>query len=404
MGAERRALVASLLLEEVVAHENLVAIELQRRAVLTNQVARHDDLVEKVPLAVVEQRALSHLVERVVPRIVEVGRMLHLLRFAHTGQFLRHALVVRVVVQVTHDHHLRFGMLLHQRQLQLLHLESGPLASLAARPARWPVAHDEDHRLAGQPSLHHQEATRDVSGVALQSRFGLHRAVSLHAESEQGVVHIALFAIVERHQHAALQLEELGIVEEGTLDAAAVGAGIVHILPSALLERRLLEQVVQHMLVLHLGHAHHGRAAGQLVGAKLRKHAGHVVQFGLILHLAPLVGARGEILVVVLSRIVQRVEQIFKVVERHAVERIALLLLSVPREGTQRADTGQHDSQSENQSFHEYMVYVFVMPSPRRQTARARPLSSANFTKKNDFSYSFPHRGFIFHRNVNERA
>lgn len=110
VGAQGVALVAALLLEEVVAHENGVLVKFQRAAVLANQVAVHYNLVKEVPLAVVHQRALARFVQRVVPRIVKVAGLLHVFLFGMAAQTERHAFIVRVVVHVAHyyDFGLRF--------------------------------------------------------------------------------------------------------------------------------------------------------------------------------------------------------------------------------------------------------------------------------------------------------
>lgn len=75
--------------------------------------------------------------------------------------------------------------------------------------------------------------------------------------------------------------------------------------------------------------ARDGSPHGQFVGAELRQHLGHVFQFGIVLHRAPLVDALGGVLVVVLPGVVDGVEEVFLVVESHAVEGIAFFVAAI---------------------------------------------------------------------------
>ena len=105
VGAKGRTLILSFLLEKVVAHEYGVLIVLQRGAIIAYEIATHDDLVEEIPFAVVEQGALAYLVERVVPGVVHILSTLDLTRFALAAKLLGHTLVARIVVHIPHDNY-----------------------------------------------------------------------------------------------------------------------------------------------------------------------------------------------------------------------------------------------------------------------------------------------------------
>ena len=77
-----------------------------------------------------------------------------------------------------------------------------------------------------------------------------------------------------------------------------------------------------------------GRSHGQFVGAEFAEYAGHVVQFGLVFHFSPFVAAVGQKLVVVFAGIVNGVEQVFQVIERHPVKCKTFLLHFVQRLGS----------------------------------------------------------------------
>ena len=326
MRAERVALVASFLLEKIVAHEDLVLIELQSLAVAAEQIAAKHDLVEQVPLAVVEQRALTHLVKHVPPRIKEVVLRLDVLLLVLALQRARHALVGGVVVHVAHDNHLCARVLLHQRLFEGIDLLAGALADFAACRARGPVIDDKMEFLASQFAAHHEKAARDVRGVAFKFGVGVHLLVFVHIETEVDVGLIFVLIIIW-YEHRAFEREEAGVVEESTFHASAVGPVVVYDLPAALLQCRLFQEVFEHVAVFDFRHSDDRRAGRKLVGAEFREHARHVVELCLVLHLAPLVAPVGKKLIIVLAGIVQRVEQIFKVVKCHAIERVTLLAL-----------------------------------------------------------------------------
>ena len=166
-----------------------------------------------------------------------------------------------------------------------------------------------------------------MGGVAAEHGFGHHFSV-LHVEA-QVHVGLVLVQVVVGHEHAALGGEESGVVEQCAVHAAAVGALDVDELVAASGQFRLCDEIGQCACVLHLGQADDGSPHGQFVGAEIRQHLGHVFQFGVVLHRAPLVDALGGVLVVVLPGVVDGVEEVFLVVESHAVEGIAFFVAAI---------------------------------------------------------------------------
>ena len=215
------------------------------------------------------------------------------------------------------------------------------------------MADDERHLLAIHLSLHHEEATSEMGGVATHGiSLGLNRTVSVDVEAKQRIVDVARRTIIEGHEHATLQLEETGIVEEGAFNTSTVRTGIIHVFPTALLKGGLLEQVLKGVMVLHFGQSNHSGTVGQFVRTEFGKHTGHVVELGLILHLAPLVLTIGQVLIIVLAGVVERVEEVFKIVERHAIHLIALLFLPMGRERTECRHADEQKDKGKDKSFH----------------------------------------------------
>ena len=278
---------------------NLVLEVLQRRevfrAVGVEQIRRHHYLVEEVPCAVVEERALALLCEQVVPRVVHVV-LARLLDGRLARERLGHRLVGRVVVHVAHHEHLALLVGTQQRVLHGAHLSACHLAIVGRGEAAGPVAHDYGYRLAGESAAHGEESACDEVGV------------------------LRLFGHVWHEAHV-LHGEEAWVVEHGAVDAAAVGSLYVYIFISALLQRSLRCEVVEHLRVLHLRHAYYGAAdARQLVGAKVGDSLRHVAQLVGVLQSVPLVRAVGQEVIVALALVVASVEEILLVVETYSVE------------------------------------------------------------------------------------
>ena len=111
---------------------------------------------------------------------------------------------------------------------------------------------------------------------------------------------------MERH---VFHLEEVRVVEHGTIHAALVGTFYVHIFISACGKCRLGHEVVEAVRILHLAHADDGTTyAWQHVGAHFREHARHVVQFVAVFQFVPAISALGQEFVVVFTLVVGDVE------------------------------------------------------------------------------------------------
>ena len=349
MGALGIAAILALLLEEVVAHEDLVAVEGEVAAVLADEVAAEDDLVEEVPLAVIEQGTLAHLVERVPPGVVEVVLAAHVLQFVLALQAFGHRLVVGVVVHVAHDDDLRAWVLAQQGFLEVIYLIAGALAGLGTSGSRGPVVHNDVHLLACQEAAHHEESAGDVGRVAAQLSalvgFG-HHLCAFHMEA-QVYVGLGIVLIIIRYEHMVRHLEEAGIVEQTAVHAAAVGPIHMDELVAALGQCGLGHEVGQRASGFHLGHTDDGGAVGQFVGTEFGEHLGHIAQFVGVLHRAPLVLAFGEVFPVVAANRMDGVEEVFEVVEGHTIEGVALLLslLVATSEGGKQHEGGKRQKE-----------------------------------------------------------
>ena len=116
------------------------------------------------------------------------------------------------------------------------------------------MAHDEGHWLAGQLARHGEEATGVESAV-----FGL-----AHHVGDQAL---------------GLFFEQLRIIEQGAVDAAAVGSLDVGKGIATLGQGLLPHKVFQHAAVLHLAQTNDGTThMRQHVGAHVGQCARHVAQ------------------------------------------------------------------------------------------------------------------------------
>ena len=278
--------------------------ELQRREVLRTrrieQVGREDNLVEQVPRAAILQRARALLDEHVIPWVVHVLRShLHLLSLSREA--LAHAVVGGVVVHVAHHHHLHGGVERQERVFHGAHLCGTPFAVARTAESAWQVAHDEGHWLAGQLARHGEEAA-GVEGAV----FGLAHHVG--------------------HQALGLFCEQLRIIEQGAVDAAAVGSLDVGKGIATLGQGLLLHKVFEHAAILHLAQSNDGAShMWQHVGAHVGQCARHVAQLVAIFQPIPFVGAAGQKVVIFFAGIVAGVKQIFLVVEAHGIDACLLL-------------------------------------------------------------------------------
>ena len=155
------------------------------------------------------------------------------------------------------------------------------------------MAHDDSHILTCQLATHGKEAT-----------------------GEEGTVLCLLLHI--GHQFHIRNGEKSRIVEQRTVNAATVGTLYVAVLHAAALQRFLLDEGIQHFVVLHLSHADESTPhLRQLVRTHVGKHFGHVAQLVGVLHSVPPFGRK--ILIVVLAFVVTGIEEVLLIIEAYGI-------------------------------------------------------------------------------------
>ena len=118
--------------------------------------------------------------------------------------------------------------------------------------------------------------------------------------------------------------EDFRPIKQGAVHTAAVRAVVVHDLEVGGRDGGLRHQVLQDMAVFHLGNAQHGMP-GTVVLLHLRYHLGHVLQLFGILDLRPLIGAVGQVLIVVLALVMIGIKQVLQIVKTYYVGLSAFL-------------------------------------------------------------------------------
>ena len=108
--------------------------------------------------------------------------------------------------------------------------------------------------------------------------------------------------------------------------------------------------IFEHAAVLHFGHTNNGGAHRELVLAKLGKDFRHVLLLGLILHSAPFVRAVGQKLPVVLALVVDRIEEVFQIVESYAVKAVFFLGKMIARR--HQSEKKHYGGERKNGLFH----------------------------------------------------
>ena len=228
---------------------------------MVNHVAGYDNLVEEVPLAVVEQGALSDLAKHVLPGIEDVGARLHVLGGILAAQGFGHRWAVGVVVEVTHDDHLDAWITKLQGFGEALHLGGGLFACPAFYTTAGPVVDDDGHLFVGHGANAHEEATclvRNVAEEGTRSNLMRHR-ILVEAQPVVGA-RLGIDVIdVER----VLELEVAGIVKHGAVDAACIGAVEVEDAVATFAQRIAFRQIHDYVAVLDLSKADDGGAVLQ---------------------------------------------------------------------------------------------------------------------------------------------
>ena len=322
MGALGRTLVASLLLNEVVATEDVPIVKGETTVVLlarnVKQIARKEDLVEEVPSALEGESALTLAAQEFPPGIEEVSS-LHFAHLAAATEETGHRGVVGVVVEVAHDDDALLGVGLGNAVSKVAHLLASQTTIVGRGSAAGPVADDDGEFFASQASLHRKETTRGTAVVA--------RVVNI------------------RLKEGVLDLEELGVVYEGAVHTATVGTLDMHEAHATIPERYLINKVGHDTGVLHLRDTDDDSPGEHLVRAQVGQATRHVAEFVPIFVLCPVVGAIGQEIVVVLVLVMNRVEEVLQIVESHRIESILLL-------GFRRNRKGQPQKQQKGYSVH----------------------------------------------------
>ena len=303
----RCSLVFSLRLEEVRHPLYLVLEECQLGVVFLSleveEVWRHHNLVEEVVRAIIHQSTRTLFRQKVIPRVVHVA-ILNLRYLWLCRQVADHALVVRVVVHVTHDEYLPLWIFGQQLVLDDPYLPCSRLSVERTAETAWPVAYYDDNRLVGYLALHGKKSSC------------LERAVLLQF----------LYILV---QGVALILEQAGIVEQCAVHPTLVRSLNVCELEVARLQLGLVNEVGESLGILYLAYSYdsapHSR---QHVSAHIGQRTGHIVQLVRIPYTIPPVRACWQELIIVLALVMACVEKVLKIVEPHSIHGILLLRLS----------------------------------------------------------------------------
>ena len=241
-----------------------------------------------------------------------------------------HTLVGRVVVHITHHKDLHVLVDAKETVLDCLGLTSSRLTVERARESARPVAHDDCDILASQLATNSEETTGIISAI------------------------LCLLLNVW-HQLHILHGEESRIVEQGTVDTTAVRTLDMAVLHATSLERCLSDEVIEHLVVLHLSHADEGAAhLRQLIRTHVGKGTSHVVQLVGVLHAVPSLGR--QILIVVLALIVASIEEILLVVEAYGIEIESFLPL-----GKRSQADYQQGGEHQKLFLHYFSFYLFYL-------------------------------------------
>ena len=127
------------------------------------------------------------------------------------------------------------------------------------------------------------------------------------------------------------------------------------VLHATSLERFLSDEVIEHLVVLHLSHADEGAAhLRQLIRTHVGKGTSHVVQLVGVLHAVPSLGR--QILIVVLALIVASIEEILLVVEAYGIEIESFLPL-----GKRSQADYQQGGEHQKLFLHYFSFYLFYL-------------------------------------------
>ena len=252
------------------------------------EVSGYDDLVEEVPLALVCESS-DALVELAPPGIEE-SVSLDAFRLLFGTQNNGAALVLRVVVEVTHYYYADLGVYVPERVGYLL-AESGSGLTvgrrlLLAAETRRPVVDNDGYTLAQKRS----DDAHLVAGAVWNS-------------SEAVVGHV-------------LDAEVALVVDHAYVYATCVGRIVVNDGEVEVLKLRLGDDIFHHRAVLDLRHADDSGAERSDAGLELRDGVGEVMHLLIVFAAVPLARtAGGELYVATLGIIGNSVEEILEIIE-----------------------------------------------------------------------------------------
>lgn len=264
------------------------------------EISRYNYLIEKIPSPFIGKCSYS-LVDKLPPGIVEaVGCGIFGFLFA-TEHFCRR-FVERVIIEVAHDNNALIGVDAPDRIGNLFRQRRSCLAEIAAlfltAQTRRPVVDDDVYRVGA-------ELTGHAELIA-----GPERRITLDSQPVVGDID---------------RLELTRVVKQSDVDTAAVGAVVVDYLIHPASDIPGLDKILEHTAVLYLTDTDDSRP----VRGRLRCHIGYgigqIIDFRPIFVAVPLsLSARRE-LEVVFAVVVNRVEQVLKIIESKPIDAELLL-------------------------------------------------------------------------------
>ena len=154
--------------------------------------------------------------------------------------------------------------------------------------------------------------------------------------------------------------EVVGVVEEAHIDASSVGSfdkqrGVVAVV-SVL---QFGGEVVETANVLHLSHAYASSTDRGHIESEPRDGVCHVVYLVFVFEPCPMHASVGQILIVVLTLVVNSVEEVLEVIESDALNGIRLCFcLCLVFLGGKRNHAKSGTAEEEEGFFHNYQVLV----------------------------------------------
>ena len=205
-----------------------------------------------------------------------------------------HTLIGRIIIHIAHYKHLHILVDAKQTILDSLGLTSTRLTIERTRETAWPVTNDNSHILTCHFTTNRQETTSIISTI------------------------LSLLLNI-RHQLYILHREERRIVEESAINATTVWAFNMTVFHIAGLQRSLLYQIVQHLMVFHLCQSDESTPhLRQLIRTHVGKRLGHIAQLIGIFHSIPSLGRK--IFVIILALIMTSIEEILLVIKTYSIE------------------------------------------------------------------------------------